>query len=76
MYGLCSVAIFNQICSILYSGVDIPNDAYLPAGLVIIPINSALNPFLYSRLSDMIWDKTSSTREAVSRIAQGESLAE
>ncbi|XP_077973213.1 uncharacterized protein LOC120338026 [Styela clava] len=29
------------------AGMNIPNDAYLPVGLMIIPINSMLNPILY-----------------------------
>ncbi|XP_077972984.1 relaxin receptor 1-like isoform X2 [Styela clava] len=29
------------------AGIDIPNDAYLPVGLMIIPINSMINPVLY-----------------------------
>ncbi|XP_077972987.1 relaxin receptor 1-like isoform X3 [Styela clava] len=32
------------------AGIDIPNDAYLPVGLMIIPINSMINPMLYYAL--------------------------
>nr|XP_039261826.1 relaxin receptor 1-like isoform X2 [Styela clava] len=32
------------------AGIDIPNDAYLPVGLIIIPINSMINPMLYYAL--------------------------
>lgn len=38
----------------IISGIEIPTDAYLPTGLLIIPINSALNPFLYSDLPDVM----------------------
>ncbi|XP_077969490.1 relaxin receptor 1-like [Styela clava] len=39
------------------SGINIPYDAYVPVGLVIIPINSGLNPFLYSDGPDYVWEK-------------------
>ena len=50
------------VISFVVAGVDIPLDSYLPVGLIIIPINSALNPFLYSDLPDVIWNKLEPAR--------------
>nr|XP_039256241.1 uncharacterized protein LOC120332960 [Styela clava] len=30
------------------AGIDMPSDAYLPVGLLVIPINSFMNPILYN----------------------------
>ena len=49
------------------SGVEIPTDAYLPTGLILIPINSALNPFLYSNLPDFLWSKFKQSRDWIQR---------
>lgn len=46
-----------KISTYFYAGVNIPKDVYLPAGLLIVPINSALNPILYSDLPEIVWDK-------------------
>ncbi|XP_039271686.2 uncharacterized protein LOC120346100 [Styela clava] len=43
-------------------GVPISKDAYVPVSLIIIPINSALNPFLYSDAPDYIWEKSHPAR--------------
>ncbi|XP_077969484.1 G-protein coupled receptor GRL101-like [Styela clava] len=43
-------------------GISIPYDAYVPVGLIIIPINSGLNPFLYSDVPDYAWKKLSPAR--------------
>lgn len=46
-----------QYCRFNFLGIHIPSDAYIPAGLIIIPINSALNPLLYSDLLDVVMEK-------------------
>ena len=48
---------------VFFSGLPIPSDVYLPIGLIVIPINSVLNPFLYSNLPDILWEKTWQLRE-------------
>ncbi|XP_039249356.2 uncharacterized protein LOC120327042 isoform X1 [Styela clava] len=35
-------------------GIHIPTEVYVPVGTILIPINSALNPFLYSGVPDWI----------------------
>lgn len=60
------VSINKKMLRQLISGIDIPKDAYLPTGLLILPINSALNPFLYSNLADLILSRA---RTYVARIA-------
>nr|XP_039255128.1 G-protein coupled receptor GRL101-like [Styela clava] len=44
------------------SGINIPYDAYVLVGWIIIPINSSLNPFLYSDGPDYVWEKLSPVR--------------
>ena len=50
-----------------FPGVGISKDAYLPTGLILLPINSALNPFLYSNLPDIIWNRTKTLRVWIRR---------
>lgn len=38
----------------LSTGVSVSDEVYAVAAIVILPINSALNPFLYSNLPDVI----------------------
>lgn len=39
------------------SGFTIPVDAYVVAAVLLLPINSALNPLLYSRFLRLVWLK-------------------
>nr|CAB3263501.1 glycoprotein 330-like [Phallusia mammillata] len=39
------------------AGVTLSDDIYAVAAIVLLPINSAANPFLYSKLPDMLWQK-------------------
>uniref|UniRef100_F6XSI6 G-protein coupled receptors family 1 profile domain-containing protein n=1 Tax=Ciona intestinalis TaxID=7719 RepID=F6XSI6_CIOIN len=48
------------ICIMSYihlSGIDISGNAYAICGIVLLPINSALNPLLYAGLLDKAWKK-------------------
>ncbi|XP_077968445.1 relaxin receptor 1-like [Styela clava] len=49
--SICFMA-FMQV-----AGVDIPNDTYVVVGLILIPINSALNPLLFSEAPEYIWQR-------------------
>lgn len=40
-------------------GIHIRNELYVPVGTILIPINSCLNPFLFSELPDIMWNKIS-----------------
>ena len=41
-----------------FSGVPLPDIAYAISAIVLLPINSALNPILYSDVFDKLFDKT------------------
>nr|XP_039250278.1 G-protein coupled receptor GRL101-like [Styela clava] len=53
------------------AGVDIPNDAYVPVALILLPINSALNPFLYSDTPEYIWEKCKPLRDLFCQRSSG-----
>nr|XP_039249024.1 uncharacterized protein LOC120326749 isoform X1 [Styela clava] len=40
---------------ITVAGIDIGDTAYAVTAIILLPINSAMNPFLYSSLLDVIW---------------------
>ena len=42
-----------------FSGVELMDAAYVVSAIVLLPINSALNPILYSNVFDTIYDKVS-----------------
>lgn len=44
-------------------GVYISDIAYAFAAIILLPINSAMNPFLYSDVVDIIWKKLSPVRK-------------
>ena len=39
-----------------FGGIEIPNIAYVISAVVLLPINSALNPLLYSNVFDNLID--------------------
>ena len=36
-------------------GVPVPDTAYAVTAIILLPINAAVNPFLYSDIVDIVW---------------------
>lgn len=43
-------------------GVPIPPDTYAVSAIILLPINAAMNPFLYTTLIDYLWEMTTPIR--------------
>ena len=67
--GICVVPICI-IAFLSYAGVEIPKDTYIVTTCFLLPINSALNPVIYSKLGKRAlvrgfrWIKSSISRRS------------
>jgi len=54
-----------------FSGVKVNSIAYAVTAIVLLPINSALNPILYSSFIDQVWQKLDFAKEQKVKTVSG-----
>ncbi|CAK8675563.1 unnamed protein product [Clavelina lepadiformis] len=64
---LCCWVPISIMAFINFSGIPVSNVAYAVSAIILLPINSALNPILYSNFIDNIFGKVRSRLQTSSQ---------